>query len=267
MAIGDSTVFFVQPGGQWIQPTGQQNTFANVSAAIAASEVVAPSRLHSLADDALKPKKTKKRPVEKDTLSRRSNLAIGKEGSRRRQRWDNNNFSENPVAVLYSEDLRPPGYSRSKNIFQWNNIAINEEEPESVEEENQHVPIRSIVPLSRSVRKDLKRAHLPLGLVSSYEDQLMRFIATQQRRPPGEVDAQDLCLVWEISDRFVRWFVHAMCDYYNLESFSETISSGRRITYICHKAHLASVTTGEECSIEVDWKVPQMLFVDYLRTR
>ncbi|KAI9029567.1 hypothetical protein CLU79DRAFT_734648 [Phycomyces nitens] len=222
MAIGDSTVFFVQPGGQWIQPTSQPNTFANVSAAIAASEVLASSRL---ADDTPKPKKAKKRSVEKDTLSRRSNLAIGKEGSRRRQRWDNNNFSENPVAVLYSEDLRPPGYNRSKNVFQWNSIALNEEEPESVEEDNQTIPIRNtVVPLSRSVRKDLKRAHLPLGLVSSYEDQLMRFIATQQRRPPGEVDAQDLCLVWEISDRFVRWFVHAMCDYYSLESFSKSMA-------------------------------------------
>ncbi|KAI7864514.1 hypothetical protein BDF14DRAFT_1834038 [Spinellus fusiger] len=219
MAVDDSIVIFVE-SGLWHSQTTHQSAFASASATLVAGAVTSPVERGTL-----KPlKQPKKKTAEKDTLSRRSNLTIGKEGSRRRQRWDNNNFSDHPTAVLCTEDLRPPGYERRSRAPQWCLPALDQTEAEAEAEAVVVVSHSRTAPLSRHTRRDLKRSHLPMGIVSTYEEQILHFIQQQKLLPTGWREAHELCLVWEISDRFVRWFVHAMCDYYGLASFSKCLS-------------------------------------------
>ncbi|CAO3692695.1 unnamed protein product [Umbelopsis ramanniana] len=121
-------------------------------------------------------------------------------------------------------------------------------------------------PLHRSIRQDLKKSHIPEGLVAFYDEQIRQFMqrsivkdtdsleqdwiivdetAKQQPSEPTAPPPTDMpqpteasvFLVWEIGDRFSRWIIHTMSQFYNLSSFSTTTKDQRRLTYVCHPEH------------------------------
>ncbi|KAF7729577.1 hypothetical protein EC973_004252 [Apophysomyces ossiformis] len=273
MAIGESSVFFVECG----RPT-EANTYADVSAALVTSAVA--SFQTEDKTNAPKKQKTKRFHSQRDSLARRTQLLVGKEGSRRRQRWDNSNFSDHPSAVLFAEDLRPPGYG-DRPTFHWVHdnepvdelledvMSLQEEEQETVGEDD-HTRLETMAPLSRKARQMLKKSRVPKGLVSLYEQRLLTFM---ERWREGKADVETH-LIFEIGNPFKRWVIHLMCQYYRLSSFSKTVRDGRRLMYICHQAHLSYITkNGSQCALGIiedlrnvpaDWNVPQQLFSDYL---
>ncbi|CAO3656349.1 unnamed protein product [Mucor hiemalis] len=135
----------------------------------------------------------------------------GKEGSRRRQRWTNNNFSEHPQAVLYAEDLRPPGYvhkHHDASILLQNDLIIKNDAE------------KTIMPtiLSRHIRHDLKKAHISQGLVNNFELQLIQFIDSWLEDPE---DLSKVCLQVGSNNQFERYVLHTMSQYYGFCSFSK----------------------------------------------
>ncbi|KAF9989824.1 hypothetical protein BGZ75_004826 [Mortierella antarctica] len=145
-------------------------------------------------------KKKKSYPwLQRDSQHQRNK--IGQEGSRRRQRHDNgkcspglHKFVHHPFAVLYQVDLAFPGYDHDAPSFHWKYDAViesmirnnppssrrsNVESGSSVGEAKPASP--SIPPighhlLTRAQRKDIKKVHVPKGVVMQYEGELVSFL-------------------------------------------------------------------------------------------
>ncbi|KAI8342793.1 hypothetical protein BC941DRAFT_413855 [Chlamydoabsidia padenii] len=166
---------------------------------------------------------TKKQPhgnklPQRDSTANRIAMSVGKPGSRRRKRWDNNHLKDNPAAVLYPEDLKPPGHPPSRVSFlQW-----DMEDDDTTLDNNNDDDIY-LPHLTRQMRHGLKRHHIPEGWVMQYEQQLVNFLSRQ--------DENEL-LTWEIDDSYLRWLAHAICRYHNVDSYSETTQDGRRLTFV-----------------------------------
>lgn len=249
-AVRQSSVIFVHSTAHWEALQQQKAQLLGVPPA--PEPVVAPVV-----------KKVKK--PSSDVKTKRS--LAGKEGSRRRQRWTNNNFSEHPQAVLYAEDLRPPGYvhkHHDASIFlQSDSIAVKDDAE------------KTIVPtiLSRHIRHDLKKAHISQGLVTNFESQLIQFIDAWLEDPD---DLSKVCLQLGSNNQFERYVLHTMSQYYGFCSFSETNDQNIRITYIFHPAYLDYITKNRVLETEgaaavVDfkeetesWMMPEKSFFDYL---
>ncbi|KAG0181742.1 hypothetical protein DFQ29_007287 [Apophysomyces sp. BC1021] len=186
MAVGDSSVFFVECGQRV-----PSNAFSDVSAALAASAVAS---LQTEEKANVPKKKTKRLQSPRDSLARRTQLLVGKDGSRRRQRWDN--------TVLYSEDLRPPGYG-DRPTFHWvhDNEPIDELLESVIPVDEDDAFLESTAPLSRKARQMLKKSRVPKGLVSLYEQRLLTFMKTWRERS----DEADTNLIFEISNPFTRF--------------------------------------------------------------
>ncbi|KAI7904017.1 uncharacterized protein BX663DRAFT_506124 [Cokeromyces recurvatus] len=209
---------------------------------------------------------------EKDTSSRRSQW-IGKEGSRRRQRWLNNNFLNHPSAVLYAEDLRPPGYNNQDYDKYELDVAASVLcstdddnllfDGEGLEDNNVLLPHA----LSRNVRYNLKKTHVSKILVSNYESQLMQFINLWLDDLKC-LDKAYLEIKVVSNNQFERYILHTMCRYYGLYSFSKTDEQNNRITYICHPAYINYVTKQDVESIDyidaANWTMPEKSFYEYL---
>ncbi|KAH8553970.1 hypothetical protein BGW37DRAFT_517720 [Umbelopsis sp. PMI_123] len=211
--------------------------------------------------------------LERDSLNRRNQLLIGREGSRRRQRWDNNNFTDHPFAIINPADLRPPGYSDLPKFHWADDEAIANITSDDIDRMCRSQDLKSTTnstesphSLHRSIRHDLRKSHIPEGLVAFYDEQIRQFMqrsivkdtdaleqdwvivdeaAKQQPSEPTAPQHTDLpqatetsiFLVWEIGDRFSRWIIHTMSQFYNLASFSTTTKDQRRLTYVCHPEH------------------------------
>ncbi|KAG2180542.1 hypothetical protein INT44_003546 [Umbelopsis vinacea] len=193
--------------------------------------------------------------LERDSLNRRNQLLVGREGSRRRQRWDNNNFTDHPFAAINPADLRPPGYADLPKFHWADDEAIANITSDDIDRMCRSQDLKSTAnhvdyPLHRSIRQDLKKSHIPEGLVAFYDEQIRQFMqrsivketdsleqdwvivdetAKQQPSEPTAPPPTDMplptetsvFLVWEIGDRFSRWIIHTMSQFYNLSSFSE----------------------------------------------
>ncbi|KAF7721101.1 hypothetical protein EC973_005402 [Apophysomyces ossiformis] len=217
-------------------------------------------------------KKQKRRFWHKrDSLARRNKLLVGKEGSRRRQRWDNNH----PLAILDSDDMRPPGYGLDRPSFHWTydhpdiDMTILDELDLPGADGCQSIN----VPLTRKMRQILKRTHIPAGLVKYYEIELLDFVR-RGRTASQSWHKEEMYLLWDIPDSFSRWIVHTMCQYYGLYSFSQTTMDDRRLTFVCHPAHVAYIFGDAADAIHfgaemeepdsLDWTTPEPLFSDYV---
>ncbi|KAI8384382.1 uncharacterized protein BYT42DRAFT_612086 [Radiomyces spectabilis] len=266
--MGEATVIFIQSTAHWEAIQKQRVQVEGASAA--SSQPPAIPEPFSL-DATTKSKKKKRFVPQRESLARRNRLLVGKEGSRRRQRWDNNNFSDHPFAVLHPDDLRPPGYSHQRPSFHWTDedaAVILEAEYEFWDENHPDLNGACTAPLTRSVRQDLKKMHIPKGLVIFYENQLLDFMQQMQM---VSLDTSTPYMQWEIGDAFARWIVHALCRYYGLVSLSKTLNDGRRVTFACHKAHLDCVLGNQHTPIDaaetLEWDMPAMSFYDYLFNR
>ncbi|GAA5808938.1 hypothetical protein MFLAVUS_002338 [Mucor flavus] len=199
------------------------------------------------------PIKKEKKAAPLSVKSRRPN--VGSETSRRRKRWVNNNFSNHPQAVLYAEDLRPPGY-----IYKHHDTLILEQDI-TIKSRPQHI---APTILNRHIRHDLKKTHISQGLVSKYESMLMEFIDAWL---DNLEELENACLQIASNNQFERYVVHTLSQYYGLESFSETNDQNIRTTFIFHPAYMDYITKGsKEINYldAADWIMPQNSFFDYL---
>ncbi|KAF9919338.1 hypothetical protein BX616_007062 [Lobosporangium transversale] len=129
--------------------------------------------------------------IQRDSQAQRDK--IGLPGSRRRQRHDNDKFVYHPLAVLYQVDLPFPGYNHDVPSFHWKYDAtieslISNNPPSSLRSKlssvatTDDVPVTSAGPmighhlLTRAQRKDIKKAHVPQGIVMQYEGELVSFL-------------------------------------------------------------------------------------------
>ncbi|KAF8943745.1 hypothetical protein BGZ47_005099 [Haplosporangium gracile] len=140
--------------------------------------------------------------LQRDSQTQREK--IGGEGSRRRQRYDNGKlhiymtyrykFVHHPFAVLYQADLAFPGYGHDAPSFHWkydsvieslirNNPpssrrskAANANEDKSEPTASANVPQIGHRLLTRAQRKDIKKVHVPQGIVMQYEGELVNFL-------------------------------------------------------------------------------------------
>ncbi|KAJ2958444.1 hypothetical protein NQZ79_g6016 [Umbelopsis isabellina] len=224
------------------------------SSVIFTTTASSPVQDHSQAS-ALAQERKKRFWLERDSLTKRNQLLVGKEGSRRRQRWDNNNFTDHPFAKLNPADLRPPGYAERPKFHWTDDEAIANVTSDDIDRACRSLELPPFShtedphPLQRSVRHDLKKSHIPQGLVAFYDEQIRQFMERSivrdvdsleqdwvivdesaksqpaETAPSSEVIPQSnehsVYLVWEIGDRFSRWIVHTMSQFYNLSSFSE----------------------------------------------
>ncbi|KAF9954649.1 hypothetical protein BGZ70_010499 [Mortierella alpina] len=132
--------------------------------------------------------------IQRDSQNQRNK--IGQEGSRRRQRHDNGKykFAHHPFAVLYQVDLAFPGYDHDAPSFHWKYDAViesmirnnppssrrsNVESESSVGEAKPTSPSTPPIGhhlLTRAQRKDIKKVHVPKGVVMQYEGELVSFL-------------------------------------------------------------------------------------------
>jgi hypothetical protein len=165
------------------------------------------------------------------------------------------NFTDHPFAKLNPADLRPPGYGERPKFHWADDEAIANVTSDDIDracrsmELPRHSHIDDTHPLQRSVRHDLRKSHIPQGLVAFYDEQIRQFMERSivkdvdsleqdwvivdesakshptETAPSANVIPQlnehSVYLVWEIGDRFSRWIVHTMSQFYNLSSFSE----------------------------------------------
>ncbi|KAF1800483.1 hypothetical protein V8B55DRAFT_1535704 [Mucor lusitanicus] len=257
-----STVIFVQSTAHWEAIQQQRAQLIGVSP---------PSTPLASQQQQQQDRIVQKKPRQQETASPRNKPSrlIGKEGSRRRNRWTNNTFSDHPSAVLYAEDLRPPGYEAKAPKYDVGLISRDDSEEEEEEEEEDQVQVHALPHnLPRHVRHDLKKAHISKGLVTAYESQLIQFIDLWLN------DTQCLdnaCLELRVvsNNQFERYVVHTMSRYYGFASFSKTNDQNQRVTYICHPAYLSYITkhSGDDeidyASIQ-EWDMPDKSFFEYL---
>lgn len=204
------------------------------------------------------------------------------------------NFTDHPFAAINPADLRPPGYADLPKFHWADDEAIANITSDDIDRMCRSQDLKSTAsqvdyPLHRSIRQDLKKSHIPEGLVAFYDEQIRQFMqrsivkdtdsleqdwiivdetAKQQPSEPTAPPPTDMpqpteasvFLVWEIGDRFSRWIIHTMSQFYNLSSFSEclfsvvshihprgqpnwlcfvgtTTKDQRRLTYVCHPEH------------------------------
>ncbi|KAK3819107.1 MAG: hypothetical protein JOS17DRAFT_757042 [Linnemannia elongata] len=130
--------------------------------------------------------------LQRDSLAQREK--IGGEGSRRRQRHDNDKFVHHPFAVLYQADLAFPGYGHDAPSFHWKYDSVIEslirnnppssrrsKAANATEETSEAAPSASAPQighrlLTRAQRKDIKKVHVPQGIVMQYEGELVNFL-------------------------------------------------------------------------------------------
>ncbi|KAF9284595.1 hypothetical protein BGZ68_004569 [Mortierella alpina] len=135
--------------------------------------------------------------LQRDSQNQRNK--IGQEGSRRRQRHDNGKcspykFVHHPFAVLYQVDLAFPGYDHDAPSFHWKYDAVIESmirnnpppsrrsKVESESSAGEAKPASPSAPpighhlLTRAQRKDIKKVHVPKGVVMQYEGELVSFL-------------------------------------------------------------------------------------------
>ncbi|CAO3614518.1 unnamed protein product [Cunninghamella blakesleeana] len=170
-------------------------------------------------------------------------------------------LKDNPLAVLHAEDLKPPGYEHSHRPYIWDgdeldididtiidtnaNIVFYEDQDDDGNNNNKFT-------ITKKMRHDIKRHHLPQGFVQVYENEILDFISGQNDHDhANENSNNNNIMIWEINDNYHRWIVHILCRYYNLSSNSETTSDGHRITTIKYR---------DDHPLEI----PPLTFVDYL---
>ncbi|KAF9137461.1 hypothetical protein BGX30_010203 [Mortierella sp. GBA39] len=146
--------------------------------------------------------------LQRDSQNQREK--IGGEGSRRRQRHDNGKyigyyansrggdirykFVHHPFAVLYQADLAFPGYGHDAPSFHWKYDSVIEslirnnppssrrsKAANAAEEMSEATPSASAPQighrlLTRAQRKDIKKVHVPQGIVMQYEGELVNFL-------------------------------------------------------------------------------------------
>ncbi|TGZ82618.1 hypothetical protein EX30DRAFT_370676 [Ascodesmis nigricans] len=125
--------------------------------------------------------KKKKKVLRRDSLDRREALLRGKEGSRRRRRWDNAHFTLHPhysppAAVDWIPaphyNLTPPVPYQYAALYDHPELIRRREEAAAKAREAKTIP--AAVP--RRLKDRVKKAHGAVGLVEALEREVRRFV-------------------------------------------------------------------------------------------
>ncbi|KAI9300725.1 hypothetical protein BJ944DRAFT_19437 [Cunninghamella echinulata] len=183
-------VFFVESSAHWEAIQRERAQFHNSTT----SPIQIDKRIIST-----KPKSCKS--IERASLEKRNTLLVGKEGSRRRQRWNNSHLKDNPLAVLHTEDLKLPGYEQSYRPSLWKD---NEFDIETLIDNNQEINFNGEsdknnnndddddrFTITKKMRHDIKRHHIPEGYVQLYENEILDFISRQTDKNNNNDDDDD----------------------------------------------------------------------------
>lgn len=130
-------------------------------------------------------------------------------------------FLEHPNAVLYAEDLQPPGYKEhDKGLYQTITEILSKNDNEMLLWDS-HAMQKETIPqvLSRHIRHDLKKSHISQGFVTNYESQLLTYINSWLDDPTC-LDNAYLTVQVVSNNKFERYILHVMCRYYGFYSFS-----------------------------------------------
>ncbi|KAI5777804.1 R3H-associated N-terminal domain-containing protein [Geopyxis carbonaria] len=206
---------------------------------------------------------TATKPVpRRDSLKRREALLRGKEGTRRRQRWENDHLIHNPHAVPPSKaDWEPrPLHPKRTVPYQYASLWDHPDLQRRRNMASQKLDVSDKVPKDLKVR--LKKAHGALGLLEALEREVRSFVmgaeATgtinneDEDKDFNDVDSVDFgsedseeeivfiskklkkielpvvekvlleSRVEDPSASFGRWLVHSIASYYGLRSWSIT---------------------------------------------
>ncbi|CEP10088.1 hypothetical protein [Parasitella parasitica] len=203
-----STVIFVQSTAHWKAIQQQRAQLLEVTSPPSSAPPSEPSP----------PRVIHREP--KQAPTKKPSRLIGKEGSRRRNRWTNNTFADHPLAVLYAEDLCPPGYEAKTPKYDFGLILADQEDEEQVIIPKQQIVQVKAHNLPRHVRHSLKKTHISKGLVTNYESQLIEFIDIWL----NDVEClENACLKIYVAsnNQFERYVLHTMSRYYGFSSFSK----------------------------------------------
>ncbi|KAI9821158.1 MAG: hypothetical protein M1827_003892 [Pycnora praestabilis] len=143
----------------------------------------------------------KRDPVRRDSLKRREALLKGKEGSRRRQRWENDHLLNNPYAQppLPSDWEVHPTYTQHVVPYYLAPLWDNGLSKSFAERKNAgHLADRRHTPLARiprDLKEKLKRAKGARSLLQDLEEQVRMFIKGWEERLErgglSELDSED----------------------------------------------------------------------------
>ncbi|KAF8531788.1 hypothetical protein BDD12DRAFT_650817, partial [Trichophaea hybrida] len=183
--------------------------------------------------------------------TRRELLQRGKEGSRRRQRWENDHFISNPHFVPpTTSDWEPrPLYPRRNVPYQYASLWEHPSFPRRPEQPP--IPAERV---PKELKNRLKRSHGALALLEALEREVREFLlaedgevvgeyessvaaesedsgedeivfVSRRERREGRVEETKVLFqsrVEEDGASFGRWLVHSIAGYYGLQSWSVT---------------------------------------------
>lgn len=227
---------------------------------------------------------------QRDSLVRRESFLRGKEGSRRRQRWENDHFLHNPHAVPPTKadwEVRPV-YPRRNVPYQY---ALLWEHPNFLRrKEADRIDTGDKLPKDLKIR--LKKARGAISLLETLEKEVRDFILSDQNenaknldnvevnseepelidvdseeeivfiskrkknrlpQPPSEKVMLE-SLADDSSASFGRWLIHCIAGYYGLRSWSIT-----RGNPAMRYAYVAKSTSKSEIARQN--KVPKPLYM------
>lgn len=164
-------------------------------------------------------------PRQRDSLRRREALLVGKEGSRRRRRWDMAHLFTNPHAVEPNEnDYLQPGYKHRDDIYSL--LASLSISRDASSDEEAETDISPPFNFSKSnLRSRCRKSHLTEAMVLNYETPILHFIKSDKH-----------VLEFDLAhDSFQRFVLHAIARYYGLVSYSRhSRTSPKRMSYVLH---------------------------------
>ncbi|KAL8703969.1 MAG: hypothetical protein Q9201_002870, partial [Fulgogasparrea decipioides] len=191
-------------------PGGVRGT--SVSLAIPLDEQAAAKRTAGVADgdhgpDALSSSRPRREPLRRDSLKRREALLKGKEGSRRRQRWENDRLLNNPWAQppLPSDWEVQPTYRKHSVPYYlaplWDaHVAARKsakaKKRDTAKNYSQATASNGKVP--KELREKLKKTKAAKGLLQDLEEQVRNFVKQWDDKnkkpapaPKPELDSDD----------------------------------------------------------------------------
>ncbi|KAL8829730.1 MAG: hypothetical protein Q9170_006050 [Blastenia crenularia] len=192
-------------------PGGVRGT--SVSLAIPIDEQAAAKRAAAADEGALledfstAASRPRREPLRRDSLKRREALLKGKEGSRRRQRWENDRLLNNPWAQppLPSDWEVHPTYPKRAVPYYlaplWDATAVSRGVAEAKKREttkSRSQTTEGTAQVPRELREKLKKTKAAKGLLQDLEEQVRNFVKQweekKQKPPPvpkPELDSED----------------------------------------------------------------------------
>ncbi|RPA93826.1 hypothetical protein L873DRAFT_1815361 [Choiromyces venosus 120613-1] len=210
-----------------------------------------------------KPTRPEKPTLRRDSLNRREALLRGQEGSRRRQRWENDRLLSNPHAIppTASDWEVRPLYPRRHVPYEFASLYDHPKFPHKVAAIPNH---QAGEKMPKELKVRMKKTRGAIGLLKSLEEEVRKFVLGEQDEVKAREEEEKDDVVDDESDEeivfisrrakqfqlktekvlfespvsdpgasFGRWLVHSIATYYGLKSWSITTGNpAKRIAYV-----------------------------------